>query len=121
MTIGIIIEPRTTNNRRNGEIIETDPNTGRPIKTAGLVPVESMLLSAEATIRQRQAEENKMRQQYMKYCCAEIKQAIDEGFVVQDGYPNSRYLIRDLRTADIVFEHDLKFCPFCMKPLVLIY
>jgi hypothetical protein len=117
----IFIEPRTTNNnRRDGEIIETDPTTGYPIKTAGIVPVNSILLGAEATERTRQAQEIKLQEQQRGYCCDKLKQAVDAGFVVQDSIPNGRWLMRDLRTADIVFYHEMKFCPFCMRPLVAI-
>jgi len=104
----------------DGVFLETDPNTGYPIKTAGIVPVESILLGAEATRRARQAEERKIQEQQLDYCCDKLKQAVDEGFVVQDSIPNGKWLMRDLRTADIVFDHDLKFCPFCMRPSVAI-
>jgi hypothetical protein len=63
----IISHPRdrTTTTHRDGEIIATDPNTGDLIKTAGVVPVERMLLSAEATRRQRQAQERKLQEQQL--------------------------------------------------------
>ena len=118
----IISHPRDsmTTTHRDGTIIETDPNTGYPIKTAGVVPIESILLGAEATRRARYAEERRLQEQQRGYCCDKLKQAVDAGFVVQDSIPYGKWLMRDLRTADIVFDHEMKFCPFCMRPLVAI-
>jgi hypothetical protein len=84
------------------------------------------LLGAEATERARQAQERKKllqeQQERGGYCCDKLKQAVDGGFIVQDSsIPNGKWLMRDLRTADIMFDHDLKFYLFCMKPLVAIY
>ena len=80
----IISHPRdSTTTHHDDTIIETDPNTGYPIKTAGVVPIESILLGAEATERARQAQERKLIQEQQRgYCCDKLKQATSEVFIV---------------------------------------
>ena len=96
-------KPRRNNVYHNMTIdIATVPvsDSGRNLFYEGLN--ESIAETVQAQKQFRYAQE---RKQQRKYCCDKLKQAVDGGFVVQDSIPFGKWLMRDLRTADIVFDH----------------